>query len=232
MIICLLHILCMTGFPVNAQEASLPSDYLKHYSDSIQTTLKTISIERGNNGRNENLYLDPEWRAGIILTKRNEILPFSGRYSVLDNAVEAKVEGVRRIVMYHQVHSIRIADKIFVPVRVRNDDGFEIPTFFELLSSGKLSLFIHHKLKSRMKGSNPLTSSFNGEREYFVGQDYYYSINQEEFVKFKPSRKKLVRLMSDKRQQVEAFVRRTSLKFRTRQEYVQLVDYYNSMIQG
>ncbi len=207
-------------------------NYLKNYQDSIHARIKNISSIRGNNKREHNLYLNKAWQNCVLVTQKDEILYFNGRYSVLDHAIQWKRSDDIGVIYPGQIKSAMVGAYVLVPFKVGEIDGVHRPTYLEILSEGSLNLYLRHYLDSRIQGSNSLTAGINGTKEYFLAEDLYFSKGRTQVNKLKTSKKKMGQLFEARKEKVENFMKEHNLKYNSKEELIRIFDFYNGLVKN
>lgn len=107
-------------------------------------------------------------------------------------------------------------------IKIMNDTARR---FFQLLDSGRVSLLKNIYVISRDKttyGSTTITRVFEQKQSYFV-----YS--NTGLVPLEQSKTGVVKILSDKSSQVDAFIEQEKLKLRKEEDLAKLFHYYNSL---
>jgi hypothetical protein len=107
-------------------------------------------------------------------------------------------------------------------VKIMNDTG---KCFYQLLDSGRMSLLKKIYVISRDKttyGSTTITRVFEQKQSYFV-----YS--NAGLVPLEQSKAVVIKVLSDKSVQVNAFIEQEKLKLRREEDLAKLFHYYNSL---
>lgn len=178
--------------------------------------------------RNHNLYLNKTWQNGAVVTKDQQVAYFNGRFNVLDNSIELKNKNGIRSIRANRVKAAMIGDRIFISVPKDQIKQQANTSFYEVISLGKINLYVKHFLKSRMTGSNTLTTGYNGEKEYFIDEELHYHGNGMLCQKLK-GKKKILELFGTLRGEVEAYAKDQSLKYKAKEDLIRIFDFYNSL---
>lgn len=174
------------------------------------------------------LYLDQSWQHSALVTKNGDIAYFNGRYSVLDNHIELINESGMRAIRPDRVSAAMVGNKYFLSVPKDQIKGNANTSFFEVLSVGKINLYLKHILKSRMKGSNSLTTGYNGEKQYYIDEELYYQ-NEGQLCQKLKSKKKILALFSSKKEDVDSFAKSNDLKYKSIEDLKRIFDHYNEL---
>lgn len=181
--------------------------------------------------KDHTLYLNPDWQNSAVVGGDGQVTYFNGRFSVLDKRIELKNKNGVRTISPARVEAAMVGERYFlvVPADQRKEEA--ATAFFELLSLGKVNLYMLHLLKSRMSGSNGITANYNGEKVYYIGEQLYFQPEGGLCQKLKFSEKKILALFGDQKAEVEAFAKENNLKFRPKDDLIRIFDHYNSLIE-
>ena len=79
-----------------------------------------------------------------------------------------------------------------------------------------------------MTGSNSLTASYNGEKEYYRDEEIHYQEEGGLCQKLR-SKKKTLALFTVDKETVETFVKENDLKFKSIEDLKKIFGYYNEL---
>jgi|GEM_PF-2624150 len=196
-----------------------------HQTAQVEKIVK-LSSALSKSRKGHTLYLNPNWQNSAIETLDGKIYYFNGRYSVLDNSIEARTSSGIRVILPSRVKSAMIGHRYFASIGSDQIDEKSNPVYLEILTSGKANLFYKHILKSRMRGSNSLTAGLNGEKEYYKDKELYYSVNQNLIKKVK-SKKKMLKDFGLDKDILERFAKDQKLKFNSKEDLMKIFEYYD-----
>jgi len=191
-----------------------------------QVTEFSTSISRK---KDHTLYISPDWQNSAVVGEDGQVTYFNGRFSVLDRAIMLKNKNGFRSISPARVKAAMVGDKYFVVVPA---DQLKVNTgtaFYELLSLGKVNLYKLYVLKTRMSGSNGITTALNGEKVYYIGEQFYYQPEGGLCQELKLNTKKILTLFGDRTLEVEAFAKEHNLKFKDQEDLVKVFDYFNAL---
>jgi len=104
-------------------------------------------------------------------------------------------------------------------------DKFSLNTYFEVLFKGGniLLLFKPYKYLTETKAYNSATTE-----KKFVDNYAYYIFKIGKMEKFKPSKKEVLALFSDKSEQVNGFIKSSNIDFKSNTDLAKVFDFYYS----
>ena len=171
------------------------------------------------------------WKKGEVTLKDGEKYPIE----------KINLDAQRHIFLYAVSDSIYEFDDNVREVRIYDNGNAENPNsvmvfrnnidpqsdnFVELLDTGKITIFQEYEKKP--EGENYSNGIVNNTRKYTLHTTQYALINKVATpIKFNSST--LGNLTSDKKKQVEAFVKENKLKVKKESDFLKAIDYYNSM---
>jgi len=171
------------------------------------------------------------WKKGEVSLKDGEKYPIE----------KINLDAQRHIFLYAVSDSIYEFDDNVREVRIYDNSNAENPNsvmvfrnnidpqsdhFVELLDTGKITIFQEYEKKP--EGENYSNGIVNNTRKYTLHTTQYALINKVATpIKFNSST--LEDLTSDKKKQVEAFVKENKLKVKKESDFLKAIEYYNSM---
>ena len=171
------------------------------------------------------------WKKGEVTLKDGEKYPIEKMnldaqrhlflYAVNDSIYEFD-DNVREVRIYDNGNS----DNPNSVMIFRNNIDPQSDHFVELLDTGKITIFQEYEKKP--EGENYSNGIVNNTRKYTLHTTQYALINKVATpIKFNSST--LEDLTSDKKKQVEAFVKENKLKVKKASDFLKAIDYYNAM---
>lgn len=113
------------------------------------------------------------------------------------------------------------------------ESGFEATgkltskTFYQVLETGKAKLLKHIIVDFMDQKGQPETLI---TRYYTQKNTYYISINKTAPVKLEKGKEGIIKLLSDKKNQIEKYISDNKLKCKSDEDWKLIVNYYNSLI--
>ena len=186
---------------------------------------------RADNDVDGNPMVFDTWKKGEVTLKDGEKYPIE----------KINLDAQRHIFLYAVSDSIYEFDDNVREVRIYDNSNAENPNsvmvfrnnidpqsdhFVELLDTGKITIFQEYEKKP--EGENYSNGIVNNTRKYTLHTTQYAVINKVATpIKFNSST--LEDLTSDKKKQVEAFVKENKLKVKKESDFLKAIDFYNSM---
>ena len=100
--------------------------------------------------------------------------------------------------------------------------------FYQVLAAGELSLLLHHKLIVKGPTYNVALNVGSQDTEIIKEKHFYYARGKE-VAKLSRSRATLLKLMADKKEQIETYLAARQIDYRSAGDLGQLFAYYNSL---
>ena len=185
-------------------------------------------------------YIDTLWQAGNVKfygrlnAKTDSLAGVPVRIDLLANEVEIKA-GANDIratkaatVRYVDMNNYRGTSSRFINVREYRGDADELSGFFEEVVTGKFDLLRHPTIYIRRANYNPAMNVGTKDDELMKKTDWYIAYRKRA-VKFSPSRKALLELMPDHKEQMEMYLKSKRPDLKDRADLMALVLYYNSL---
>jgi hypothetical protein len=172
-----------------------------------------------------------DWKKGEVTLKNGEKYPIEKinldaqrnkfLYAINDSIYEF-LDNIREIRIYNNTD----ADNTNAIMVFRNNIDPESDNFVELLDTGKITIFQTYEKKP--EGENYSNGIVNNSRKYVLHTTQYALIHKIATpIKFSSST--LDDLTSDKKKEVEAFVRENKLKVKKETDFLKAINYYNSI---
>ena len=187
-----------------------------------------------------NPYVDTVWQAGNVkfygklnaLTDSLAGVPV--RLDLMANEVEirAGVGDIRAAkapaVRYVDVNNRLGTSSRFINVREYRGEADALSGFFEQVVTGKLSLLQHPTVYIKKATYNPALNVGTKDEEIMKKTDWYIAQNRRA-TKVAPSKKAVLELMSDRKEQVEAYLKTKKPDLKSREGLADVVAYYNGL---
>lgn len=172
-----------------------------------------------------------EWKRGEVTLKNGERYPIEKMnldasrdqfvYLVNDSLFELS-DNIREVRIFEENHkSDPASDMVF-----RTDINPNAANFVQVLTTGKVTIFCEYSKKP--EGENYSNGIVNNMRKYVLHSDYY-SIADNNAVPIKFSSSTLDELVSDKKDEVNNFIKTNNLKLKKEPDFLKAITYYNSI---
>lgn len=178
-----------------------------------------------------NPFLYSEWKSGEVILKNGEKYKIEKMnldasrdqfvYSKNDTLFEFS-DNIREIKIYGEDHKNDPGpDMIF-----RSDINPLAANFVQVLTKGKVTIFCEYSKKP--EGENYSNGIVNNTRKYVLHSNYYSLVNNNAIpVKFSSST--LDDLTSDKKNQVNTFIKENNLKVKKENDFLRVIIFYNAI---
>jgi hypothetical protein len=168
-------------------------------------------------------YLTAEWQPGTLVFNNVPYKDAFLKYDlVADELVLRHVNGLLSIVLFTpRVQQFTLGDRMFVNMTADRDGKLKAG-FYELLASGKLSLYA-----KRSKWIEEKTLSISIERKFLTRDNFYvYKVGQYYQVK---NPKALFNLLGDRKSEVKAWFKDSHIRFKDDPgvAFTKIVEHYN-----
>lgn len=185
-------------------------------------------------------YIDTLWQAGNVKfygklnAKTDSLAGVPVRIDLMANEVEIKA-GTNDIratkaatVRYVDINNRQGTSSRFINVREYRGDADELLGFFEQLVTGKFDLLQHPTVYIRRSNYNPAMNVGTKDDQILKKLDWYIAYNKRA-VKFAPSKKAILDLMPDRKEQLEAYLKSKRPDLKDKADLTALVIYYNGL---
>ena len=188
-------------------------------------------------------YADSLWHEGTVEVKKeipqfvgwesNQLASMMIRYNVLNDELEVLANRAKndiRVIRGNYLVGFAIKESENDSVKFVRAGNFEsenvLKGFFEILSSGKLTLAKHDRAKIIKPNYNPGFGVGEKNTVVNIASDYYV-LSGEKAEKINPGKKALLTLMKDREKDIEAFIKSEKTDFKDEESLAALFKYYN-----
>jgi len=173
------------------------------------------------------------WHDGKIILESGDTIKGSVKYS-LEDLVQIKHDNRLDNFTARKVLSFEIFDqgyrrfRQFYSLPYSSTSGYKTPTFFELVSEGKITVLSREKIEYRSANMSPFYyGGFYQQRKVMV--DVYFLLRENgDIESFTNKKNNWYELMSNKENDVREYVKESKLDFDQKYQLKQIIDYYNS----
>lgn len=187
-------------------------------------------------------YLDTTWQAGNVkfynrLGTSLTLDSLAGvpvRLDLLANEVEvragaANIKAVKATaVRYVDMNNAYGSASRFINVHEYQGDAEPLKGFFEQVVTGKLDLLLHPSIYIRRANFNMALNTGTKDDELMKKMDWYVA-RDKTATKFSPGKKAILDLMTDKKEQMEAFLKQEKPDLKSREGLLAVFAYYNKL---
>jgi hypothetical protein len=185
-------------------------------------------------------YIDTVWQAGNVKfygrlnAKTDSLAGVPVRIDLMANEVEIKAGATdiratkAATVRYVDMNNRQGTSSRYINVREYRGDADELSGFFEQVVTGKFDLLQHPTIYIRRSNYNPAMNVGTKDDELMKKTDWYLGYKKRA-IKFSPSKKAVLELMPDRKEQMEAYLKSKRPDLKDRADLTALVVYYNSL---
>lgn len=172
------------------------------------------------------------WHDGKVVLESGDTLKGKIRYSIDKDLIELDQKGAlqsltsRKVVFYEILDATSSRYRQFYSVPYSPNGGYKSPSFFELLSEGKLTLLAKEALETR----NYNTGLYYGTVSRVVLVSKYFVLDDKGNINpFSGKRPDLLDLMKNREDDVRKFMKSANVNLDYKQDIVRTFAYYNAL---
>lgn len=184
---------------------------------------------------NEPYYIDENWLMGefqILNNVKFKELPM--RFNLIDNQLYFKDGKVVRVISTNLLKGFSWTNlngeiESFI---IGNTIGFDTDAVFRIAIQDSVSLYSKNSTKIIKANYNEALSIGDKTDKIKLVREFYFKVENGDLVKLENSRKKVLEAIPDKYvKEVGNFINAKKLKFKIDQDFVELIDYWNTLYQ-
>ena len=171
------------------------------------------------------------WHDGKIVLETGDTLKGSIKYDLQNDLVQFSANGKHESFSARKMTYFEIFDQTakrfrnFYSIPYNTSGAYKAPVIFELLAEGKMTLLCRESLEYRS-----YSNTYYGMSSRLVLVYNFFLLKEDGSIEpFIGKRNDLVRLMGPHGEQVEKYIKANKLDLADRNEFVQIVTYYNSL---
>jgi hypothetical protein len=172
------------------------------------------------------------WHEGKIVINEGDTLKGLVKYDLQQDLVQytqnngqPEVYTARKVLFFEIFDETVHRYRRFFTLPFSSPAGYKAPIFFELLEEGKLTLLCREFLEYKNQSSMYMSYS-----RLVLSYKYFFLTEKGEIEEFIGGRKSdLLDRMGNKSDLVEKYIKVNRLRMEDRQDFVRIVDYYNSL---
>lgn len=171
------------------------------------------------------------WHDGRVVLASGDTLKGTVMYNMMQDIVLYKgADGHEVLYTPKNVLSYEIFDdevhryRDFYSLPYPNQTGYKVPTFFELVSEGKLTVLCKESVEET---ASPYYYD-NTMRRRFLVFHYFFLKDNGNLDEFSGRKEDLLDLMGNRAEDVNKYMRRENLQLQRRGDFEKIVAYYNS----
>ncbi len=175
------------------------------------------------------------WHEGKLVLETSDTLRGLIKYDLASDLIQVKVKNklesfTARKVLFFEIFDASVKRyRQFYSLPYSQNNTYKAPTFFELLSEGKITLLAREKLEYRTANSYYFYSN-NYSRPVLVNS--YYLLKPNGTIEpFSAKKSDFLELMNEKADEAKEYAKENRLDFDDKYELTRIIDYYNSLFQ-
>jgi len=216
-----INIMCFSQGTININLSTFEK-YIENKNGSVQqiSTSKSQKIEGTSK-------LFEDWQKGTVkMTNGDLITVDSLNFDIYSNNILFSYNGKEYYVSdNNKIEFFQFNNQKFINLRNPSYPN----SFFQILSDGETIKLLKLYKCSIVEGTpgNGIIDATNDK--FTIMSDYYIYTAEQGIMKFSPSKKRVLDIMSDYRKEVESFIKKNRIKFRREDDLVKLFNYLSSL---
>lgn len=176
------------------------------------------------------IFFNEDWVKGKIY--------FNTEYTVFDVPIKYLVKGGEMLIHHkgeilavsnpQTMDSIIVGNHTFIYGKLLYGNKI-IDDFMELLGGGKKVQLLKYYTCRFIKGRDVSSYSAPDPDRYVLKMEYYIRRNNEVAELIKDNKKSILQLLADKREKVQAFVKKNKLKVGREDDLIKIINHYNDL---
>jgi hypothetical protein len=173
------------------------------------------------------------WHEGKAVLESGDTLKGKIKYEIDKDLIQIDVQGAlqsltsRKVIFYEIFDAVSGRYRQFYSVPFSLTGGYKAPTFFELLSEGKLTLLAREALENRSYNTGYYAY---GTINRLVLVDKYFVLDEKGNVNpFSGKRADLLELMKSRDEEIKRFMRTSNVDMDRKSDVVRTFAYYNAL---
>lgn len=173
------------------------------------------------------------WHEGKIVLDTGDTLKGLVKYDLQQDLLQfndqkkvVEAYTARKVLLFEIFDNTVSQYRTFYALPFSATSGYKTPTFFELLTEGKMTLLSRESLQYKTYSSPYFYyGSYSRLEMVYV---FYFLEENGEIVPFQGKKADLLGMMGRYRQDVDKFIRKNRLQIDEKQDFTRIVSYYNS----
>jgi hypothetical protein len=173
------------------------------------------------------------WHDGKAVLESGDTLKGRIKYEIDKDLIQVDVKGSmqsltsRKVVYYEIFDAVSGRYRQFYSIPFSLSGGYKTPTFFELLSEGKLTLVAREALENRSYNTGYYGY---GTINRLVLVDKYFVLNEQGDINpFSGKKNELLELMKNREDEIKRFIRTSNVNLERKSDVVRTFAYYNAL---
>jgi hypothetical protein len=173
------------------------------------------------------------WHDGKAVLESGDTLRGKIKYEIDKDLIQVDVNGTlqsltsRKVIYYEIFEAVTGRYRQFYSIPFSLTGGYKTPTFFELLSEGKLTLIAREALENRSYNAGYYAY---GTINRLVLVDKYFVLDEKGDVNpFSGKKADLLELMRNREEEIKRFIRTSNVNMDRKSDVVRTFAYYNAL---
>lgn len=173
------------------------------------------------------------WHDGKAVLEAGDTLKGKIKYEIDKDLIQVDVRGSlqsltsRKVIYYEIFDAVSGRYRQFYSIPFSLNGGYKAPTFFELLSEGKLTLLAREALENRSYNSGYYAY---GTINRLVLVDKYFVLDEKGNINpFSGKKTDLLELMQYRDEEIKRFMRTSNVNMERKSDVVRTFAYYNAL---
>ena len=177
------------------------------------------------------------WHEGKLVLANEEVFEGLLKYDLDRGVVQVEKEekiltfGAQSI-FYFKIFDVTVeANREFYVLPYGWLSNYKAPVIFEVLVEGNLTLLCREKISTKnVTASNPYYFNTPTYQQEVLIYDYYFLDRQGNITQYNLKKKELLDAVSQRRSQVDDYIKKNRLRFDRRNDLVRIIAFYNALI--
>jgi len=174
------------------------------------------------------------WHDGRLVLETGDTLKGKIKYDIQSDIIQLDQKGVlqsftgRKIIFYEILDVTSSHTRQFYSIPFSQSGGYKSPTFFELLSEGKLTLLAKEALEYQNYSYGYY--GYSTVNRLVLVNKYFVLNDKGEIEPFSGSKNDLMDIMSKRDDEIRKFIKVNRLSVDRKYDLARVFDYYNSLM--
>lgn len=175
------------------------------------------------------------WHDGKVVLDVGDTLPGKIKYSIDQDIIQVESKGVlksftaRKAVFYEIFDAVTGRYRQFYSLPFSPNNSYKSPTFFELLTEGKLTLLTREALENQTTNSGYY--GYGGYSRIVLVNKYYVLNDKGDIQAFSGKKNDLFMLMQSRESEIKKFIKTSRLDSDNKSDLTRIFAYYNTLYQ-
>jgi hypothetical protein len=170
------------------------------------------------------------WHAGYLIVEGGDTLKGQIKYNLQTDLIQLQTQNrvetltARKVVFFEIFDALTKDYRRFYSLPFASTTGYRAPTFFELLTEGKMTLLAREALEYKTYSSFYYYGSYT---RLVLVYKYFLLEENGEIVEFQGKKNDWIYAMGNRGSDVQKYVKSNKLDFDDKKDLTKIVEYYN-----